>query len=81
MADGFVEEGGTDGGIDPARETADDSPVADGVADTVHLGVEEVGHAPGAGASAGLVEEVLEDVYAMGGVCDLGMELDAQKRK
>jgi len=46
VADGFVEEGGDDGGIDPAGEATDDAFVADGFFDFLGGFVGEVGHFP-----------------------------------
>ncbi len=78
-ADGFVEECGEDGGIDATGEAADDVGGADLLADGIDGGVYEVAHFPGAIGVADAVEEVFEDLRAVGGVGDFGVELDADE--
>ena len=79
VADGFVEKCGEDGGIDAAREAADDGCVADLFADGVDGGVDEAAHFPGAAGFADAVEEILDDLGAVGRVGDFGVELHAEK--
>ena len=77
IADGSVDERGGDGGIDAAGESADHVVGADLVADLGDGFGDEVGGVPVAGALADLVDEVAEQVESVGGVHDLGVELDA----
>ncbi len=79
LADGLVQQRGDDGGIHPAAEAADDLGVADLLADRVDRLGDEVAHLPVAGAAADVVEEVLEDDFALGRVGDFGVELDAEE--
>ncbi len=77
VADGLVDEGGGDRGVDSARERADDLLVADPVADEFDLLVDD-GFVRPVGVEAGdAVEEVLEDLLPVLGVEDLGVPLDA----
>src|SRR2546429_9132667 len=75
VADGPVDQDGDDRGVDPARERAEHSLVADRVPDRVHGAVDEAGHGPRAGDAAD-VEEIVEDPLALRGVDDLWVELD-----
>ena len=79
VADGLVEQGGDDGGIDAAGEAADDLGVAHLLADALDGLADEVAHLPVAGAAADAVEEVLEHLRAAGRVGDFGVELDAEE--
>ena len=77
VADRAVHEQRGDGGVDPAREPADDAAAADLGADALDLLLDDRGRAPGARAAADLLEERRQHVLAVGRVDDLGVELDA----
>ena len=76
-ADRFVDEDRRDRAVDPARQAADDLAVADLGADVGDLGVAIARHRPVAGHPADAVDEVGEQLRAVGGVDDLGVELGA----
>jgi len=77
LADGLVDEHGSDRRIDAARE-AEDRLVGQPhlFADATHLLFDDRSRSPVRRAVAGLVEEVLEDVDPARRVHDLGVELD-----
>ena len=79
VADGAVDEGGGDGGVDAAGERADDAAVADLLADAEDGVGDEVAGGPVAAAAADAEEEVLEELLAVGRVHDLGVELEAEE--
>ncbi len=74
-ADGLVQKRGDDGGIHTAGEAADHMATADLIANAGADGIGKVGHLPIAGALAGVKEEVADEVAAVGGVGDFGVEL------
>ena len=65
-----------DRGVDAARQPADHLAVADLLADARDLLLDHRGGAPGHVAAADVAQEGLEDLRAVGGVDDLGVELD-----
>ena len=73
-ADRLVDEHGGDGGIDPAREPADDAAPADLGPDARKGLLAEGGHGPIARAARHLAAEIAQEIGAMRGVHDLGME-------
>ncbi len=73
-----MDERGGDGGVDAAGEGADDVAVAHLLADALDALGDEVRGRPVAAAAADAVEEVLDDLLALGGVDDLGVELEAE---
>ena len=66
--------------VDPARQPADDLPVADLRADRRDLLLDDRGRAPGPLAAADLLEERRQHVLAERGVDDLRVVLDAVER-
>ena len=69
VADGALDEGGRDRGVDAAGEAADRrAGVADLVADPLDLLLDDVDHGPGLPAAGDLVEEVLEHPLTVLGV-------------
>ena len=75
IADRLVNEDGDDRRVDPAGQRAQHPVVADLGANLLHGRVDERGHRPRAVDPAHF-EEVLQDLLALRGVRDLGMELD-----
>ena len=81
FADGLVEQGGHDGGIDPAGEAADHLAIARPARESVAMACStKLPIVQSPGAFADFVEEVLEDLLAARRVGDLGMKLHAVKR-
>ena len=76
VADGAVDEERRDGGVDAARERADDVLVADLLADQLDLLLDELERRPRGRRLAGVEHEVAEDVGAARRVGHLGVELD-----
>ncbi len=75
VADGLVDHGGGDGGVDPAREGADHLAVADLGPDGLDRRVDDRPHRP-VRLTAGLApQELLEHRHAVGRVDHLGVEL------
>ena len=60
VADGAVDERGGDGGVDAAREGADDAAVAHLLSNARHALLDEVARRPEPAAAANVVEEVLD---------------------
>ncbi|MEY5025724.1 MAG: hypothetical protein RLZZ244_1252 [Verrucomicrobiota bacterium] len=77
VADGAVDEGGGDAGVDAPAESEDDVVVADLLADAFADFLDEGAHGPVALERADFEDEVLEDFAAARGVDDLGVELEA----
>src|SRR5690606_25222042 len=77
VADGFVDEGGGDGGVDSSGESADDAGVADLLADALHLFGDDVAGVPVTGEAGGAVQEVLDDALTVLGVTHFGVPLHA----
>ncbi len=77
-ADGAIDDGGRHGGIDAAGERADDARLPQLGPDALDLLVDEVLHRPRRRGVADAEEEVAVDGRALIGVCDLGVELDAE---
>jgi hypothetical protein len=77
VADGLMDEGGGDAGVDSAAEAEDDAFGADLLADFVDGVVDVVVHGPVAAAAADAVDEVADDFSAAGCVDDFGVELEA----
>ena len=77
VADGLVDEGGGDCGVDTAGQAADHFGVADLLADLGDLVLDDGGGVPVVGQAGALVEECLDELLAEGGVLDLGVPLHA----
>ena len=77
VADRFVDQNGGDGGIDTARQAANDLSIAHLLADFRDLGGAEFGHGPIAGEAADMAREIGDQLRPIGRVDDFGMELDA----
>jgi len=77
LADGALDEGCGDGGIDPAGQAEDDLGLADLPADLADGRLDVVVHLPSRLATADAEEEVAEDVDAALGMGDFRVELDA----
>ena len=77
VADGLVDEQRRHGGVDAAGEAADHPLRADLRADPLDLLLDHGRRRPGRRRVGDPVEEVLQHVLAVGGVHDLGVELDA----
>ena len=77
VADRPVDEHRRDRRIDAAGEAADDLAVADLLADLRDLLVDHRRRRPALLAAGDLAQEALEDLLAVRGVDDLGVELDA----
>ena len=75
-ADGAGYEGGGDGAVDAAAEAADYVAVADLAANRGYAFVDDRGRNPVAAAAAHVDGEVAQETLAVGGVADLGMELN-----
>ena len=80
IADGFVQQGGDDGGIDPAGQAADDFGVADLLAHPADGVFDKPAHRPETRALADFVEEVLEELLAARRVRHFGVKLHAIER-
>src|SRR6516225_1703498 len=79
VADRLVQQHRRDGGIDPAREAADDISIADLTTNfVVRLGAKPR-HCPVAAAARNLMSEVAQQLGALGGMCHLGMKKGAVK--
>ena len=76
LADGLVDEQRGDRGVDAAGEPADDPLGADLCSNPLDLLLDHGGGRPARRRARDVVEEVLEDVLARGGVHDLRVELD-----
>ena len=76
VADRLVDEQRGDGRVDAAREAADDALRADLRADPLDLLLDHGGRRPARRRARDLVEEVLQDLLALGRVHDLRVELD-----
>ena len=76
IADSFVEQYRGDGAVDAAGEGAEYLFADELFAVFGDLVLDEAVHLPVAGAAADVVEEVMEDLRAVLGMGDLGMELD-----
>ncbi len=74
LADRLVDQDRRDRAVDPARQAADHPAAADLLADVGDLRFAEAGHGPVAGAAAHMADEIGEQLAAVGGVHDLGME-------
>ena len=79
--DGLREQRGHDGRIDAAGQSADHPILAHELANGLDRFTGEVPQLPGAGATAGGLEEVGEDLLALGRVRHLGMELQSVDRQ
>jgi hypothetical protein len=75
LADGFMDEDRSDGGIDTAGEAANHPALADLVANAVDRLLAEGGHRPVARQSGDLVHEIGEKFCTIRRVGDLEMEL------
>ena len=80
-SDGLGKKGRHHRGVDPARETADHSLVADPTSNRFYRLLGEVTQFPESGAFADGREEVTQNLGAQGRVRDLGMELQAVYRR
>ena len=78
LAHGPVEKGGRDGGVHPAGEGADDPSVSHLLPDAGYGIGHHVARRPGADATAGAKQEILQDRLAQGRVIDLRVELEAE---
>ena len=76
-ADGLVDDEGRDERVDAAAQPADDALLAHRAADLRDLALDERGHVPVGREPGQLEEEIGQDLLAVPGVDDLGMELDA----
>ncbi len=74
-----IDDGGGHGGIDAAGEGADHAPVPDHGADALDLAPDEVLHRPGRLRLADTQHEIAQNLGALIGVVDLGVELDAEE--
>ena len=77
VADGAVEQDGTDGAVHAAGESEDDVVLANLLAQLGDGGVHEVGRRPVLPAAADVDHEVLQEQRALQGVEHLGVELHA----
>ena len=75
LADRFVDEDRGDGGIDPARQSADHPALADLAADLIDRFELERAHRPVAGAAGDLAHEVAQQRRAVRRMHDFEMEL------
>ena len=75
VADGAVQQRRDDAGVDAAGQPADDLGVADLRADRLDGVVDDVDHRPERRDAREVVQEVPDDVLAVLGVRDLGVEL------
>jgi hypothetical protein len=66
VADRLVDQDRGDRAVDPARKPADHAAIADLFADFGDLGLAEFGHRPVAGKAADLVDEVGDQLRAIG---------------
>src|SRR6516165_2174576 len=79
VADRLVQQHRRDGGIDPAREAADDISIADLTTNFVDRLGAKPRHCPVAAAARKLMSEVAQQLGALGSMCNLGMENGAVK--
>ena len=77
VADGLVDQHRGHGGIDTAGQAADHLAIAHLLADFGNLGRAEFGHRPIARQPADMAREIGQQLAAVGGMDDLGMELGA----
>ena len=77
LADGAIHEQRGDRRVHASGQAADDAPVADLRADARDLLLHDRGGRPGALAPADVGQEARQDLLAVRGVDDLGVELDA----
>ncbi|KAF0806036.1 cytosine deaminase [Alcanivorax xiamenensis] len=77
VADGFVQQRGSDGGVDAAGEAEDDVVGADLFLDGGDGVVDDLGRGPEGVAGADVADEAFEDAAALEGVGDFRVELDA----
>jgi hypothetical protein len=75
LADGFVDQHRSDGGIDAAREAADHAAAAHLLADALHGLLLEGAHGPIARAARDIAHEVADEERAVGRVGHLRVEL------
>ena len=80
-ADRLRQQRGDDRRIDPARQPADHPVAADAAADGLDRLAGEIAQLPRAGAAAGRLEEVAEDLRPLRRVRHLGMKLQTVKRQ
>ncbi len=78
VADGLVQQGGHDRGVDAATQSEQHMVVPDLCADFADGILDELGHLPVAGTTAHLEGEVPEDLAPLRGVDDFGMELHTE---
>ena len=78
VADGLVEQGGHDGGVDPAGKAKQHMVVADLLTYLVDGMFDKSGHFPITGTSANFKGEVPKHFLALRGMNDFGVELDAK---
>ena len=79
IADRFVDQDSGNRAIDPARQSADDFAVTHLRFDLGHFGFAVSGHGPIARQPANAVDEIGEQLPAIGCVHDFGVELGAVK--
>src|SRR5262249_30223330 len=79
VADSAADQGRGYGRIDPTRQSTHDVSITGGPTDVIHGGIDERFHRPVAAEMADTLEEVLEDLFSLWGVCDLRMKLKAVK--
>lgn len=77
LADRLVDQHRGDRAVDAARQAAQHALAADLFADLGDLGGAELGHRPVARAAADVADEIRDQLGAIGGVDDLGVELRA----
>ncbi len=76
VADGAVHEGGRGGRVDAPGEAADNPRSSHLGANALHLLVDDRGGRPALAAADDITQEPLEDLRAVRGMDDLGVELD-----
>jgi hypothetical protein len=76
-ADGLVQQGRDDGGVDAARQAQHDLVRTDALPDLGDAVFDDVARGPQGAAAADLVDEALQDPAALAGMGDLRMELQA----
>ena len=79
VADRPVHQRGRDRGVHPAGQPAEDGAVPDLGADPLDQVLDDVERRPRRGDAGAVLEEAAQDLLAVGGVADLGVELHAEQ--
>ena len=79
LADGLVNQSRSNAGVNAATKAKDHLVLADLLADFFHGLINVVAHCPFAATATNLVNEIGNDGLSLGGVNDLGVELQSVK--